>query len=144
MSDKTEVLAISIQQPWAELIISGRKTIELRTWKRTYRGQLWLHTGLHESPELDKAFSFSTLFRGGYIGVVTLELIVEMTEERWEKWRQQHLDFGQFFPGFYAWVLSSPLRFKSPLLAPGKTGLYSPSQEIYSQLMDRLKDAEEG
>ena len=35
-----DMKALSIRQPWAELILQGRKTIELRTWKTSYRGLL--------------------------------------------------------------------------------------------------------
>lgn len=32
--------ALSVKQPWANLIASGKKTIETRTWTTTYRGPL--------------------------------------------------------------------------------------------------------
>ena len=32
--------ALSVKQPWANLIASGRKTIETRTWATPYRGTL--------------------------------------------------------------------------------------------------------
>lgn len=32
--------AISLRQPWANLIASGEKTIETRTWETRYRGPL--------------------------------------------------------------------------------------------------------
>ena len=32
--------ALSIRQPWANLIASGQKTIETRKWKTNYRGDL--------------------------------------------------------------------------------------------------------
>jgi hypothetical protein len=32
--------ALTVRQPWAALIASGRKTIELRTWRTHYRGPL--------------------------------------------------------------------------------------------------------
>ncbi len=32
------VRAISLKQPWANLIASGKKTIETRTWNTNYRG----------------------------------------------------------------------------------------------------------
>lgn len=32
--------AISIREPWAGLILAGRKTIETRTWATKYRGDL--------------------------------------------------------------------------------------------------------
>lgn len=34
--------AISIKEPWATLILKGKKTIETRTWKTKYRGKLLL------------------------------------------------------------------------------------------------------
>lgn len=34
--------AISIKEPWASLIKSGKKTIETRKWKTNYRGKLLL------------------------------------------------------------------------------------------------------
>jgi len=37
--------ALSIKQPWAELILRGRKQIEVRSWSTAYRGFVWLHTG---------------------------------------------------------------------------------------------------
>jgi len=35
-----EIVAISVQQPWAGLIAEGRKTIEMRSWKTNHRGEL--------------------------------------------------------------------------------------------------------
>lgn len=37
--------AISIRQPWASLIVSGRKTIELRSWRLNHRGALVILAG---------------------------------------------------------------------------------------------------
>jgi hypothetical protein len=34
------VKALSVHQPWASLIASGKKTIEVRSWRTTYRGPL--------------------------------------------------------------------------------------------------------
>jgi hypothetical protein len=34
--------ALSIKQPWANLIATGKKTIETRTWATLYRGELLL------------------------------------------------------------------------------------------------------
>jgi hypothetical protein len=32
--------ALSVQQPWANMIVSGVKTIETRVWKTKYRGNI--------------------------------------------------------------------------------------------------------
>lgn len=42
--------ALSVQQPWAELIRSGRKTIELRTWTTNYRGPVLICAGRRFDP----------------------------------------------------------------------------------------------
>jgi ASCH domain. len=34
--------ALSLKEPWASLVLEGRKTIETRVWKTNYRGQLLL------------------------------------------------------------------------------------------------------
>ena len=37
---------LSVSQPFAELIILGKKTIELRKWNTNYRGELLIHAPL--------------------------------------------------------------------------------------------------
>ncbi len=54
-----ERFALSIRQPWIELILSGLKTIEVRTWSTEYRGELWLHAGKKADREALKRFNFS-------------------------------------------------------------------------------------
>lgn len=41
----TEV-ALSVQQPWAWLIVHGHKDVENRTWKRDFKGRIAVHAGL--------------------------------------------------------------------------------------------------
>mgnify|MGYP001598287829 CR=1 FL=1 len=40
--------ALSVRQPWASLIASGKKTIELRRWKTSYRGPLLICASAHK------------------------------------------------------------------------------------------------
>jgi ASCH domain len=35
--------ALSIKQPWATLVVSGRKSIEIRTWNTAIRGRIFIH-----------------------------------------------------------------------------------------------------
>lgn len=37
--------ALSIQQPWAQLIVEGLKDIENRTWRHSLRGEILVHAG---------------------------------------------------------------------------------------------------
>src|SRR5205807_5247224 len=37
------VYALSIKQPWAALVVAGRKTIEVRKWSTAIRGRIFIH-----------------------------------------------------------------------------------------------------
>lgn len=42
---------LSVKQPWAELIASGLKTLELRTWLTNYRGPLVIVASLKRADQ---------------------------------------------------------------------------------------------
>jgi hypothetical protein len=39
----TGAVALSVKQPWAALLATGRKTVEVRTWPTARRGAVYLH-----------------------------------------------------------------------------------------------------
>jgi ASC-1-like (ASCH) protein len=45
--------ALSLNQPWAELVASGRKTIETRVWDTKLRGSFYVHASKTRTPETD-------------------------------------------------------------------------------------------
>jgi ASCH domain len=98
--------ALSIKQPWAELILSGEKTIEIRKWSTEYRGPVWLHTGLNPDETAMIRFGLASLFTGGFVGLITISDVLPFDSERWVKWRPRHLDWGPAGIGFLAWLLS--------------------------------------
>ena len=69
------VKALSIQQPWAWLIVNGHKDIENRDWRTNFRGPVAIHAG-------KKIETYQTLHkqypqRGGhYRALVTSQLRV--------------------------------------------------------------------
>lgn len=42
--------AITVQQPWAQLIAVGAKAFETRAWKTNYSGPLAIHAGATRTP----------------------------------------------------------------------------------------------
>jgi len=133
-----DIPALSIRQPWAELILLGRKTIELRSWSTNYRGQLWIHTGLQSDPNAEEAFG--DLFKGGYVGAVFLEATIPLHRDRWQAWQPRHLDDGPYQPGVYAWILSNPRRLVTPIPGPGQPGLFYPPQDSVAKLREASLD----
>jgi hypothetical protein len=130
--------ALSVRQPWAELIVTGRKTIEVRSWATEYRGRIWLHAAKASEPDLERAFGVKQTFKGGFIGSVRLSAIVPLDDRRWSNWRPRHLVSGPYRPGQFGWVLESPIRFKSPIPARGHLNLFRPD----ATLQATLKEAE--
>jgi len=116
--------ALSVRQPWAELILSGRKTIEIRSWVVSYRGSIWLHAPKTVSDDAAHLFGFAELATGCYVGSVLICAIVSLDRERWESWKQKH----------FAWVLASANRLSSLIPGPGKRGLFYPEEETLSLL----------
>jgi hypothetical protein len=148
MSDEQDSLftgappALSVRQPWAELVISGRKSIEVREWWTEYRGPLWIHAGLTQDVETEHKFGFEQLFRGGFVGRVTLTAIVRFDSDRWTRWRERHLSDGAMPRTAYGWIVKDPLRLKEPFPARGFPGLFRPSLEVTLALQALLPENE--
>lgn len=79
--------ALSIRQPWAWLIVQGRKDIENRSWATRYRGPLIIHASKGMTrEEFDHTFIFAVnacgfrghfprfeeLERGGIVGALRM------------------------------------------------------------------------
>jgi hypothetical protein len=131
-------LALTVRQPWAELIISGRKSIEVRTWITNYRGLVWLHAGRYVDEMLDLRFGITDPPRGAFVGRVQLLSITPFDHERWELWRDRHLDPGHYRPGLFAWAMASPQRLSQPISAVGQRGLFPIEVNLAARLRSDL------
>ena len=131
--------AITILQPWAWLLASGKKRCETRSWKTNYRGELLIHAGkknmtdtmrqtIFESRHMEQAGVFDTeMVTGAVIGKASLVNCVLIDEPIVELIKEQHLDeyaFGDFTPGRYAWVMEDAKLFDKPIPARGRQGLW--------------------
>jgi hypothetical protein len=130
--------ALTFRQPWAELIISGRKTVEIRTWIDPYRGPVWIHAG--KAP-MDNQNAFGDLPLGVYIGIAELKMILPMDAQRWETWRNRHLIGGPYPGHCYAWVFAQPVRLPSPVPGRGNLKLFFPPAEVARDLETEIVKA---
>lgn len=90
--------ALSVKQPWANMIASGEKSIETRTWATDYRGELLIVSS--RKPAIEPA---------GYdVAVATVVECRKMTKSDEAA--------GRFpvYPGAYSWVLANVRRIKPP------------------------------
>lgn len=124
--------ALSIRQPWAELILQGRKTIELRTWSTTHRGALALHAAQKMKTENCETYALDpeTLTRGALVGRVDLVDVVELDEAQYEALRDEHLSLKEWPGGLYGWRFSHPTRLEEPITMSGKQGLFTIEDDL--------------
>ena len=123
--------AISIRQPWADLILQGRKTLELRTWKVSHRGILAIHASQTVEREACQAFGMDPdcVTAGALIGTVELTNIVELSEADYEVRKGEHLAanwFGYKSP-LYGWEVMNPRPFAEPVPMRGHMQLFNVS-----------------
>ena len=53
---------LTIKEPWSTKLLNGKKTIETRTWKTSYRGLVLLHCSKKPESELSgNIFAFADL-----------------------------------------------------------------------------------
>ena len=117
-------VALSIRQPWIELILRGRKTIEVRTWSTRHRGGLWLHAGLRPDTRALRTFDLNPddLIFGALLGRCELYDCIELNELTWERWRSRHLNKGPLERRQFGWMLRNPCRM-APVNFKGRLGL---------------------
>lgn len=90
--------ALSIRQPWAWLIVAGKKDIENRTWETTFRGPVYIHAAKGMTMrEYCQAMNFialrrlgvaqiplfEALDRGGIVGVAEIADCVTASTSPW-------------------------------------------------------------
>lgn len=134
-------LVLSIKQPWAQMIIEGRKDVEIRNWATWYRGLLWIHTGQKLDAYASERFNGKDLFRGGIIGYAELWGIRPFSAASWEAWRSRHFDDAPFNEelGKYGWIFRNPKRLVRPIPMSGKTGLFRLPESVEVKLRRTLK-----
>lgn len=84
---------LSIRQPWAELIVQGRKTLELRTWTIRYRGPLAIHASQTVERAACQALGLDPdqVTTGAVIGIVDLAAIEELDAVSYAARQGEHL-----------------------------------------------------
>ena len=108
-SKKKAWRAISLKQPWANLVAAGKKTIETRKWKTDYRGKIVICSS--KKPAIAPA---------GY-ALCTAELyhIEPMKKEHEKK------ACIKVYKGAYSWFLRNIKPFNKPVPVKGHLGIFT-------------------
>lgn len=111
---------LTIKQPYADYIKNGLKTIETRSFKTNYRGELYIHSSAN--PEI--GFDVND-FVCGYI-ICKCELVdcILMDEKFIKNLDKEELKYGFYEIGRYAWILRNIKPLNSPIKCKGKLGIW--------------------
>lgn len=108
---KTSMKALSLKQPWAELIVSGKKTIEVRNWNTKFRGEFLVHASKNTNKEKELEFGFKNLPTGCIVGKATLlDVKKYKTQEEFEKDSDKHYARGWWNSKAHGFTLANAQR----------------------------------
>ena len=125
------VKVLTIKEPFATLIMQGIKTIETRSFKTNYRGELYIQASLaHQKrtfPEpLNSFINTLQMHYGKIICKVNLVDCIYMDEEFIAKIKKNKKEYsvGHYEVGRYAWILKDVKIIKS-IPVKGKLGIWN-------------------
>lgn len=113
---------LSLKQPFAELILQGRKKIELRKWNTKFRGEFLIHASKKPDMLAMKKFGFSELPYGCIVGKAELIDVRKYNNEK-EHLKDKELHLASSYWGNYGFVLINPRRLDE-IPINGKLGFW--------------------
>lgn len=118
--------ALSFRQPWAELVLQGRKTLDLRTYGTNYRGPLAIHASKTVERKRCEEFGLDarTLPIGGIVGFVDLVDEQPLTESEYEARTEEHLAGRRYRDSLHGWELANPRRLQEIVPVRGRMRLF--------------------
>lgn len=132
--------ALTICQPYAELICTLEKRVENRTWPTRYRGPLWIHAGksrdwLRLNPAKDyeerygiyiSTMAFGALVaRAALIDCLHIDAIDSGRHDEQYPWLRSH----EHVEGEWCWLLADVIRLDRPIPWKGELGLFNVSDD---------------
>jgi len=126
-----EMKAITVWQPWAQLIVTGQKLVENRVkphpWKSAIGKRVAIHAGLNRRG-IDQAgrFGFDVLPVASVVGFVTVVAVLHVDEIRTGKCpeRFRHLVDHPHTEGPFCIVMENAELLPEPIPAKGAQGLW--------------------
>jgi len=124
--------ALSIKQPWAQLIADRIKTVEIRTWRTNYRGQL----AIAVSNTREQYTRWPKIARKLYQGPISkmplgcVIAVADLVDCRvFEPWDEVRAVYNP--PTFcYSWKLENVRKLSNPVRVIGQLGIYNLDDDV--------------
>jgi hypothetical protein len=118
---------LSLKQPFAELLDSGMKTIEVRKWKTKFRGQFLVHASKNIDEKACKRLKIdqAKLVTGAVVGKASLyDVISYGSKNSFLKDKNKHLQIQLTINKIWFLVYQAE-RFDTPVPIRGKLGFFN-------------------
>ncbi len=137
---------LSVSQPFADLIIKGKKTIELRKWNTRFRGEFLIHSPTKIKSDDCKRLGINeaNLRTGAIIGkAVIYDVKIYKTKKEMQSDKKYHFASDEPYRK-YGFLLKNAKEFKIPIPTKGKLGFFDirlddtivKDEDITSELFD--------
>ena len=123
---------LSVCQPFANLILEGKKTIELRKWNTEFRGEFLVHAPRKILTDDCKRLKIKTnLITGAIIGKVELVSVKKYENElEINLDSKKHLASNYATENKYGFILEKPKQLKVPIPYNGQLNFFEFKPEM--------------
>ena len=138
---------LSVSQPFASLIVQGKKIIDLRRWNTNFRGEFLIHAPQKLRTEDCKRLKINpkTLVLGAIIGKAEIYDVKKYSSKaEIISDSKKHLASKKYQNSKYGFCLKNAISFRVPIPAKGQLGFFEVNikpkkfkkSEIISDLID--------
>lgn len=123
---------LSLKPPYAELLVSGKKTIELRKWNTKFRGDFLIHASktIDKDSYYIKQIRPDKLVTGAIIGKAYLYDVKKYNDKKsFLEDKNKHLSENEY-DFAYGFLIKNPIKFEKPILFSGKLGFFEVDEKI--------------
>ncbi len=117
---------LSISQPFADLVVSGKKTIELRNWNTNFRGEFLIHAPIKVRKEDAKRLKISKKnVTGAIIGKAEIYDVKKYnSKSQVSSDYKKHFASKNFHERRYGFLIKNAKSFRIPIPYKGKLGFF--------------------
>lgn len=138
-------LALSIRQPWVDMILSGQKRIEMREWKPSSKfcAPFLIHVAQVIDWRSTRLFGYEAplqLPRGGVVGAARIVDVIELDKDRWRSGIVDHWVIRQRRLPQYGLLLHDVVQFPTLLRCGGGRGFFPVSNSVVTSATEYLRD----
>ncbi len=138
-----DVRALTIRQPWAQLIMMGRKRIETRSMRTNRTGRIYIHAATTMGPveraaAIREGLDPDALPRGCIVGTATIDHSTPVEDFHPLAVSDAERRRGDFSEGRWGWVLSDVRAIETPIPASGSLSFWQVPADVVDAVEEQL------